>query len=298
MLVVARGERLIATQPRVEDRVVAPDSHEGESEDGDAEITRTVVVRRRGLATVEDLAGYLVRAMDKTPDGLHPTRALAQIRGPVRTCESDAPERREARRIARATIAFARKELKRCYAERLLRDPRVIIKQPVGLVLEQALRFGFAELELDIDLEIADGRAYATGVHSGNALLYEEDIACFGEALGGIVEPRGGVATQVPVVLWTQPEDGAGEAAGLSLAAAVFGWLELERNANAEALALFEDAAWLYRLPEYQVLLGLAHERLGHPIAAARAYRKYLAGRPGAPDAKAFEARLEQLATR
>lgn len=297
MLMVARGERLIATRPRVESRP-APEADTHEGEDVDAEITREVVVRRRGLATVEDLAGYLVRAMDKTPDGLHPTRALAQIRGPVRTCEPDAPERREARRIARATVVFARNELKRCYAERLVRDPRVIIKQPAGLVLEQALRLGFAELELDVDLQIVDGRARATGVHSGNALLYEEDIACFGDAFGGIVESAGGIATQVPVVLWTQPEDGASEAAGLSLAAAVFGWLELERNANEEALALFEDAAWLYRLPEYQVLLGLAHERLGHPVEAARAYRKYLDGRPGAPDARTFEKRLERLASR
>jgi hypothetical protein len=54
---------------------------------------------------------------------------------------------------------------------------------------------------------------------------------------------------------------------------------------------------WLYRLPEYQVLVGMAHERLGNRHAAKQAYRAYLDGRPGASDAKEIETRIGRLAS-
>lgn len=295
MLVVARWERLAAQRPRPEAVPVAEDDTPAELDEtsDEAEIRRAIRVRRKGLATVEDLAGYLVRSMDKTPNGLHPTRALAQIRGPVRSCAKDS---RDERRKARAAVVFARAELERCYAQRLVRDPCVIVKQPVGLVFEQAARLGLAELELDIDFRVTKQRAAVTGVHAIDAILYDEDIACLTDALGGLDPDAEGIDAQVPVVLWAQPEDGASpQAATLSLTAAAFGWLELERNSSEEALQLFEDAAWLYRIPEYQVLVGLAHERLGHRREAARAYRKYLDGRPGAPDSAVIEQRLRSL---
>jgi hypothetical protein len=215
----------------------------------------------------------------------------------VRSCQADsAAERRQAHRIARSTVVYARAALKRCYARRLTRDPRVIIKQPVGLVLEQAYRLDLAEIEVDIDLRVADGSASVTGVYARNALLYDEDVACIIEAVGGATQVEdAGIDTQVGVVLWVQPEDQPSPAAHLSLVAAAFGWLELERDAGEEALQLFEDAAWLYHLPEYQVLVGLAHERLGHRHEAAHAYQAYLDGRPGAPDAIDIEARLQRL---
>jgi hypothetical protein len=303
ILGVARAERLAATQRTRAPVQVEEDSdvHEGEELDAEAGITREVTVRKHGLATEEDLAGYLVRSWDKTPDDLHPTRALAQFRGPVRSVPADdRAEAREARQLARTVVTYARSGLKRCYAEHLARDPRIIVKAPVGLVWEQAHRLDASKIKLDIDLRVAGDTVAVTGVHARNEMLYDEDVACVQAAVGGVDALAAGIDTQVNLVLFTQAAynpEGPSPASGVSLAAAVFGRLELQRDQGEEALRLFEDAAWLYRLPEYQVLVGMAHERLGNRHAAKQAYRAYLDGRPGASDAKEIETRIGRLAS-
>lgn len=263
---------------------------------------REIVVRRSPFVTPEGVFRYLLRSMDKKPRLLNPTRALARLGGRVRVVADGGSSPAAVRRYARALVEDSRPRLKDCIAHELAADPRVVIKEPSGLVFEQALRFEDGVYRFSVDARIEDGQleiqvAEATGDPTG-----DDTRACIGAALSegrvGRPEAEGPVALRMPVVVFiqqAQAAEGSAMAASLALQAALVGWLHYERGDFAEARESFLDATWAYRLPEYQALLGRAEEALGRPRHAISAYQKYIDQRREAPDAPAIARRIEAL---
>lgn len=273
------------------------DEHDAQADDEG--FYRTVHVRSGGLATQVDIAGYLIRAIDKKQRG-SPTRTLVQIQGPVRTCaDCKQTHKKSIRRRAREAIASVRPQLRGCYARALARDPRIIVKQPAGLVMEQALRFEHPPWRIDVDLAIGNGGAVLVAVNARSGDFFAEDLACVHTALQSlpaIVRDDNTPIAQLNLFMWVE-RGGAYEtspARALALGAAVFGWIELDRDAG-EALAMFKDAQWLYRIPEFQALIAEAQARLHRPKYAVSAYRRYLEGRPNAPDKPEIDRRIAAL---
>src|SRR5258706_4227784 len=62
-----------------------------------------------------------------------------------------------------------------------------------------------------------------------------------------------------------------------------------------EALAEFEAGRALLASPSFDYNIGLCLERLDRPGAAAAAYERYLAARPGDPDAEAIWRQIRLL---
>lgn len=102
---------------------------------------------------------------------------------------------------------------------------------------------------------------------------------------------------RVPLVGFSQHHYGKGRGLHwlLSLQAAQLGWLHYDRGDVEQALELFEDAYWAYHESEYQYLIGLANERLGHHERAAAAFEVFVDERSYAPEAHELRQRIDAL---
>jgi hypothetical protein len=291
-LQLLHSERLEAQAPSVPwgQRVVHGPRSETRLGPGPEQYRVVVVHSRSRFGTPEELARYYIRAMDKKPRVFHPTRAL--LRTSVGARETTGESRR-------SVIERARVDLLRCYVARAARDPRVIVKAPAGLVLQEAHARGLSGIRFSVHVPRAGSTPTVDGATLEGEALTDEDRACLeqaiDDALGGAVVP-GGLDTAA--VVWTQLAYGpasCGHACRLSHQAATLGWLFRARDDHERALEAFRDAAWAYRLPEYEVLIGMQHEELGRPRHALHAYRTYVTERPDAPDDPEIRRRIARL---
>lgn len=276
----------------------------GSESDPAEEEVRTIVVRTSPFATEQDVYRYLLRKMDKKPRLFNPTRALTRQGGRVTFLDDGGASRGLVRSYVRAVIRESRPRLEDCIFRQLAEDPRVMLEQPSGLVFEQALTFQEGVYRFSLDMAIEGDRLDVRVVGSEGDPTELGTRVCIGTAMArsevdqpALDERVERVELRVPVVVFIQGAAGMGSphARMLSMQAAVLGWLHYERGEYLEARESFRDAAWAYRLPEYQVLLGRAEEALGRPRHAIAAYRKYVDERAEAPDASAVLERIEAL---
>ena len=279
----------------------------GDDEDGDDESTdgerRTVIVRSSRFADPEDIFRYDLRSMDKKPRLFNPTRALARQGGLVRVFDDGGAGRPLMRRYVRQVIRERQPSIKACIAAELAQDPRVIIKEPSGVVFEQALRLGDGIYRFSLDIVLEDDQLRVEATASPDTPVGASAGECLGDAFAdtSISSPatEGGRAdAQAPLTVFVQMAegvDGPPLGAGLALQAATMGWIHYERGEFLEAREFFLDAAWAYRLPEYQMLVGRAEEQLGRPQHAMAAYQLYVEERPDAPDTPALSRKIAAL---
>ncbi len=270
----------------------------------EAEEIREVVVRKKSpFATPEDLAAYAVRSMDHKPREYVPTRMLTRVSGLVGACSPEGDDRRRARQFTRQLVRRARPRLKACMVELFVEDPRVIMKAPSRFVFEQARRLKIPPTEVDLGLTITPEGFDVDRIEGRKGQLSTTARTCLEDAISGTQGTLPALTTSVrieaPVVLFIQGAEGdtVGSLADhLSFQAAMIGWVHYEGGRFVEAREAFIDAAWAYRLPEFQVLIGMAEEKLGRATSAASAYQRFIESRPHAPEVEQLTERIATLA--
>jgi hypothetical protein len=298
MLRLVRSERERSMPPRrpvpTPPDATRPDATQADAaqDDDTADETevREVRVRASRLADPVEIARYLIRhAERRRPRDLHEPRMLLRAR--IVAAKGEARRTRHERAQAvREIVRQSRPSMKKCLADRLARDPRIIVGEPASLVFQQASRIGGAVVEFDVQLQPG-------GANVPVAALDPATATCLETAIG---TPRAELhATRVDVRFVGFVQAGHAEPGKLgslnhrlSVQAVTLGWLHFERGAHAEALAYFEDARFVFHLAEYDYLVGLALTHLGRTREANEAFAAFLERRPHSPEAPAVAARL------
>jgi tetratricopeptide (TPR) repeat protein len=314
-LQLVREERL-AMEPPAKAPTIAPSAAEqdegaGAQTDGQAGEhvefvegeTRRVRVRTRVLASLEDLVRAAIRqSQDRRPEFLYVSRLLLRIAGVVCDCDGSVAEQIRVRKLIGELVVRARPALKGCLAADAAEDPRVVIKAPALLVIEQVRRFDPMIYRWRPALEVSPMGIVVHDLGWKGASLDDNLAACLERALEATDVDTSEVTqahrVTLPLVAFSQPGF-AFEVSNLhhvlAVQASMLGWLYYENGAYAEALEYFRDAYWVFRMDEFRYLIAMSLERLGDHRAAAEHYEAYLAARPYAPEAPTLPAHIELL---
>ena len=284
------------------------DADEGPSDDASDDVeyaegeVRHIVVRRRRFATPEDLARAMIRdAESRRPRDLYGDRMLLRAAGAVCHCDGDATELARVQAVMRDLLVRARPGLKLCLGDAIAHDPRVLAKAPMTLVMTQAMLVDPLVYRFTPEFDVGpEGLALLDLGWPG--AVSPELAACAEQALDEADDIdtsriRAPHRVRLPLVGFSQHHLGKPRGVHwmLSLQAAQLGWLHYDRGDVEQALEFFEDAYWAYHEGEYQYLIGLAHERLGHRERAAAAYEAFVLARPYAPEVAELRGRIERL---
>jgi hypothetical protein len=193
--------------------------------------------------------------------------------------------------------------VKACLIADMAHDPRVVIKAPALLVVDQVRRFGPMIYRWRPALDVSPMGVLVRDLGWPRESLDDDLAACLERALAGTDVDTSDV-TQVhrvtlPLVAFSAPSSTYGDVSSvhsvLGMQAAMLGWLYAENGADAEALEYFRDAYWVFQLAEYRYLVAMGLERIGDTRGAAQEYEAYLAERPYAPEAPTLPARIARL---
>jgi hypothetical protein len=263
-----------------------------EASDPTSEV-RKIRVRSPRFATSTDLLRYLVRhAERRRPRELHETRLLLR----ARVVDVEGRGRfLEPTRGARTIVRKTRSAIKKCLADDIASDPRILLGAPASLVLEQARALG---LPTDIAFDV---RLRPHGVDVDER--FDRATAwCIEAAIGPWLAGLGSSRIDLRMSAFVQPGYAPESKFGslnhrLSIQAAMLGWLHFERGHYEEALEYFRDARFVFHMAEFDYLVGLALARLGHASAAAEAFTAFLERRPAAPEAASVRSWLDDHRT-
>lgn len=309
LLWLVRDERLDATGLLATEPDPQPATEPDPVDDAagqDHQVRPVVVPREPRLATPEDLARAAIRQVEpRRPRTLYTDRLLLRIAGPVCDCDVPRGEQAAVRRLVGDLVDEARPTLESCLAEALAEDPRVLVKAPALLVVQQAMAHGPLVYAFTPTLDVGP---HGTQVH---ALGWQDEApgdalhTCMTGALEAASAPASMLTAsfrvQVPLVAFSQRAWGlnlGGFHGRLALEAAALGWQHYVRGDHETALELFRDGYWVYHLAELRYLEALALEQLGRHTAAARAYAEYLEARPYAPEAPSLPQHIARLRAR
>lgn len=307
LLGIARYERLAAEGPaparRPSKRSLRRAKREMQTNGpSDSDFVREVRVKTTKLATWEDVAAYELRkSYNRRPQEIHESRLVTRISGGIEVEGGSAPQRLEAKRSIRGLVDDARQAVELCLVENTARDPKVIVDAPAALVLEQGARARGINHRYAIELSADQGWWSIEGVEWSEGYADLEAADCVTDALASELRPlaaESNLSVRLPLVSFLDRAEGYNlglPQRRLAIEAATLGSLELQRGHTEDALAYFEDAYWLFHLPEFKALEGQALEQLGRRRKAAEAYLVYLEAREDAPDAPLFSARAAEL---
>lgn len=298
MVAMARHERELAqprrsAQRRAAEPIAQDPSDVEASELDDIETTevRTVVVRRSPFATPEDMLRATIRnAEHRRPREVYPSRLLVRGGGMLASCGGEPADVDR-----RALVRSLRPQISQCILEELVRRDGLILPGPAALVLQQAA----ATESIDYSLTVHLAAGQPPTVSSRRGTLSAAGRECIANVVGTRARREGATSGDIRLSVFMQPGlyyGGTDLHRALALESAIMGWTHYERGEYREALEYFRDAYWVFELVEYQVLVGMALERLGHPQAAAKAYRRYVDRRPYAPRFDELRQRAARLA--
>lgn len=305
LLSIARHERVKSESPaparRPSRKALRAAKREMEA-DGPSEFVREVRVKTSKLATWEDVAAYELRKeYNRRPQELHESRLVTRVSGGIEV-EGGTPEQRlEAKRSVRGLVDDTRQAVEQCLVENTARDPKVIVDSPAALVLEQGADLRGINHRYSVQLSTADGWWSIEGVEWNDGYADLEAAECITDALAQELRPLASdadLSVELPLVSFLDRAEGFNlglPQRRLAIEAANLGSLELQRGHAEDALAYFEDAYWLFHMPEFKALEGQALEALGYRKKAAKAYLVYLEAREDAPDAPLFSERAAAL---